>query len=264
MTDTDPLALLDIARTIAAEAGALAAAMRDDGISVASTKSGQLDIVTQADTAVEALIRGRLHELRPDDGFFGEESGEAGGSSGIVWIVDPIDGTVNYLYGSPYWAVSLAATAPGPDHTRISVAACVYAPALGAEFTAAAGHPAHRNGTRLRVNDNVPQDKALLSTGFMYDLATRPRALKDITALSSHIRDFRIGGAAALDICAVAEGRIDGCFQRGLPVWDYAAATLIAAQAGADVRGLGGGAPSSPLLIVADKDLADTLEPHLA
>ncbi|MFJ8603673.1 inositol monophosphatase family protein [Streptomyces shenzhenensis] len=263
MTDTDPLALLDIARTIAAEAGTLATAMRDDGISVASTKSGRLDIVTQADTAVEALIRGRLHELRPDDGFFGEESGEASGSSGIVWVVDPIDGTVNYLYGSPYWAVSLAATAPGPDRTRISVAACVYAPALGAEFTAAAGHPAHRNGTRLRANDNVPQDKALLSTGFMYDLATRPRVLKDITALSSHIRDFRIGGAAALDICAVAEGRIDGCFQRGLPVWDYAAATLIAARAGADVRGLGGGAPSSPLLIVADKNLADTLEPHL-
>ncbi|MEU1300714.1 inositol monophosphatase family protein [Streptomyces shenzhenensis] len=205
MTDTDPLALLGIARTIAAEAGTPAAAMRDDGISVASTKSGRLDIVTQADTAVEARIRGRLHELRPDDGFFGEESGEAGGSSGIVWVVDPIDGTVNYLYGSPYWAVSLAATAPGPDGTRISVAACVYAPALGAEFTAAAGHPARRNGTRLR----------------------------------------------------------DGCFQRGLPVWDCAAATLIAAQTGADVRGLAGGAPSSPLLIVAGKDLADTLEPHL-
>ncbi|MFJ9893492.1 inositol monophosphatase family protein [Streptomyces sp. NPDC091280] len=264
MTDTNPLELLDIAQKVAAAAGTLAASMRSDGISVAATKSSQLDIVTQADTAVETLIRDRLRELRPDDGFFGEESGEAGGTSGIIWVVDPIDGTVNYLYGSPYWAVSIAATAPGPGSTRLSVAACVHAPALGAQYTAAAGHPARRNGVELRANLDVPLAKALVSTGFMYDLATRPRVLADLTALTPLIRDVRIGGAAALDICAVAEGLTDGYVQRGLPLWDYAAATLIAAQAGADVRGLGGGAPSSPLLVIAGKGLAGAIEPHLA
>ncbi|GAA3312014.1 inositol monophosphatase family protein [Arthrobacter ramosus] len=264
MTNTDPLELLAIARSVATEAGALAANMRNDGISVASTKSSQLDIVTQADTAVETLIRDRLRTARPDDGFFGEESGQTdGGSSGIIWIVDPIDGTVNYLYGSPYWAVSIAATTEQADGTRISVAGCVYAPALGSEYTAAAGHTAHLNGVELRVNENVPLEKALVSTGFPYDLSKRELVLRDVNACALRVRDFRLAGTAALDICGVAEGRIDGYFHRGLPIWDYAAATLIAAQAGADVRGLGGGRPSSELLLVANTQLAHELDPLL-
>lgn len=263
MTDTDPQELLELARRIAAEAGALASAMRNDGISVASTKLNQLDIVTQADTAVEALIREQLRSARPDDGFFGEESGQVESSSGITWVVDPIDGTVNYLYGSPYWAVSIAATVDQADGTRISVAGCVYAPALEAEYAAAAGYPAHLNGVELRINGNVNLEKALVSTGFMYDLTHRDRVLQDIDAVAHRIRDVRIGGAAALDICGVAEGRTDGYFHRDLPLWDYAAATLISAQAGADVRGLGGGASKSDLLLVADAELADALDPLL-
>jgi myo-inositol-1(or 4)-monophosphatase len=264
LNNIDQLELLEIARNIAADAGALAASMRSDGISVAATKSSQLDIVTQADTAVEALIRERLHTARPHDGFFGEESGQGGGSSGITWIVDPIDGTVNYLYGSPNWAVSLAATVEQSDGTRISVAGCVFAPALGSEYAAATGHPAHLNGVELHVNENVPLEKALVSTGFPYDLTKRERVRQDINAFTLRIRDFRLGGAAALDICGVADGRIDGYFFRGLPIWDYAAAALIAAQAGADVRGLDGGAPSSELLVIANSQLADALDPLLA
>ncbi|MCJ1702105.1 inositol monophosphatase [Rathayibacter festucae] len=265
MTTTNALDLLALARDVAAEAGALAATMRADGISVASTKSSQLDIVTQADTAVESLIRTRLHEARPDDGFFGEETGQdSGGSSGVVWIVDPIDGTVNYLYGSPYWAVSIAATVDHPDGTRTSVAGCVYAPALNTEYAAAAGHPAHLNGTELLIDDTVPLERALFTTGFTYDLSKREQALSDISSLATQVRDFRLTGAAALDICGVAEGRIDAYFFRGLPIWDYAAAALIAAQAGATVRGLNGGAPSSDLFIVASAPLANAVAPLLA
>lgn len=264
MTNTDPLELLELAREVAAEAGALAASMRSAGISVETTKSSQLDIVTQADTAVETLILDRLRASRPDDGFFGEEGGVRAGSSDITWIVDPIDGTVNYLYGSPYYAVSIAATVLEADGTHTSIAACVYAPALGSEYTAAAQHPARLNGVELRINRGVPLDRALVSTGMPYDLAKRPRVLKDITELTTRVRDFRLVGAAALEICGVAEGRTDAHFQRGLPIWDYAAATLIAERAGAAVRGTKDAPASADLLVIGDVPLVDALTPHLA
>ncbi|ASQ93436.1 inositol monophosphatase family protein [Streptomyces sp. 11-1-2] len=263
MTNPDPLELLDIARSIAAEAGTLATTMRNAGISVETTKSSQLDIVTQADTAVEALIRKKLTAERPHDGFFGEETGEVSGSSGITWIVDPIDGTVNYLYGSPYYAVSIAAAVKDEDGGHTSVAACVYAPARSAEYTAAVSHPARLNGTPLHVNENVPLDKALVSTGIHYDLARRAQILEDINTLTPRIRDFRLIGAAALEICGVAEGRTDAHIQRGLPIWDYAAATLIAVQAGADVRVVAGVAPTAERLLIASPRLADALDPLL-
>ena len=260
----DPLELLEIARSIAAEAGSLAATMRSAGVSVQATKTSQLDIVTQADTAVEALIRERLVAARPHDGVLGEESGESvRGTSGITWIVDPIDGTVNYLYGSSYYAVSIAATVQDQEGRRTSVAGCVYAPALSAEYTAAAGSPAHLNGTLLHVNENVPLDKALVSTGIPTDLVKRDRVLRDILTLAPRIRDFRLIGAASLEICGVAEGRTDAHFQRSLPIWDYAAAALITERAGAEVRGVHGGT-STDLLLIANTQLADELHPLIA
>lgn len=264
MTSTDPSELLELARGVAAEAGALAVSMRLAGISVETTKSSQLDIVTGADTAVETLIHDRLTVARPGDGFFGEEGGVRAGSGEITWIVDPIDGTVNYLYGSPYYAVSIAATVLEEDGTHTSIAACVYAPALDSEYTAAAGHPAHLNGAELRINRGVSLDRSLVSTGIPYDLAKRPRVLQDITELTPRVRDFRIVGAAALEICGVAEGRTDAHFQRGLPIWDYAAATLIAERAGADVRGIKDAPTSAELMIIGDAPLADALAPLLA
>ena len=263
MSNIDPLELLDIASAVAAEAGALAAKMRHDGVSVATTKSNQLDIVTQADTAVEELIRHRLLAARPNDGILGEEGGEEDGDSNVTWIVDPIDGTVNYLYGSPYYAVSIAATVRDDSGVRRSVAGCVFAPALAAEYTAAEGGPARLNGYELHVNRRVPLQKALVSTGIPYDLAKRARVLKDINTLTPRIRDFRLVGAAALEICGVAEGRTDGHFQRALPIWDWAAATLIARQAGAEVRITGSEPGIADLLIVADQELVDSLEAQL-
>jgi myo-inositol-1(or 4)-monophosphatase len=266
LTNIRPLELLDIAQQVASEAGRLAAAMRRAGVSVQATKSSQIDIVTQADTAVEALIRERLSKARPDDGILGEEGGEVPGSSGITWIVDPIDGTVNYLYGSPYYAVSIAATVRDERGKRTSVAGCVNAPALAAEYTAAAGHPAHLNGNLLQVNENVPLEKSLVSTAIPLDLAQRDRVLRDISTLTPRIRDFRLVGAASLEICGPAEGRTDAHIQRDLPIWDYAAAILIAAQAGADVRMRGGADRDArlELLLIANPQLADALDPLLA
>jgi myo-inositol-1(or 4)-monophosphatase len=263
VSEVDVLELLDLAREVAGEAGALAADMRSGGIAVQATKSNDLDIVTQADTAVEALIRQRIAAARPADGVLGEETGEAKGSSGIIWVVDPIDGTVNYLYGSPSYAVSIAATVTLADGQHISLAGCVYAPALGNEYSAAAGHPARLNGHELRVNVGVPLRKALVSTGIPYDLEIRAQVLSDFASLAPRIRDLRIVGSAALDVCGVAEGRTDAHVGRRLPIWDYAAASLIAERAGAVVRGVAGGPPSLDLLLVAEKSLADSLDPLL-
>jgi myo-inositol-1(or 4)-monophosphatase len=263
MTDIDPIDLLFIARDIAEEAAALAADMRNRGVRVRSTKSNELDIVTQADTAVEALIRSRILAIRPSDGVLGEESGEETGSSDITWVVDPIDGTVNYLYGSSNYAVSIAATATTPERRRIALAGCVYAPALSLRYEAALGHPAYRNGEELGVNRGVPLHKALISFGIPYSLSARSQVLGDVTALTPQVRDLRLSGSAALDLCGVAEGRTDAHVGRQLPIWDYAAAGLIASQAGAVVRGLRGQSPSLDLVLVADPPLADAIEPLL-
>lgn len=263
MTKIDALKLLDIAREVAMEAGGTAASMRLAGISVEATKSSQIDIVTQADTAVESLIREKLGAIRPQDGFLGEESGIECGTSGITWVVDPIDGTVNYLYGSPNYAVSIAATVIDAIGVRRAVAGCVFAPALNAEYTAAIGHPALLNGKQIRVNQNVPLDRALVATGFTYDLVKRERQKRTVAALVPHIRDFRMIGTASLDICAVAAGTVDAHYMRGLPIWDYAAAALIATQAGAKVGGLDNTPPSEELILVANPELTEALVPFL-
>lgn len=263
MTGADPLELLAIATRIAREAGELAERMRKAGVAVQATKSNALDIVTQADTAVESLIRARLKEVRPDDGFLGEESGEEPGAIGITWVVDPIDGTVNYLYGSPNYAVSIAATILDSEGFRVSLAGCVFSPELSAEYTAAVGHPALLNGRPLRVNQGVPLDRALVSTGIPYDLQQRKEVLDTFGELAPRVRDLRLVGAASLDICGVAEGRTDAHFQRNLPVWDYAAASLIASQAGAVVWGVDRRPPGGNLLLVADAPLAQSLAPLL-
>ncbi|WP_410793215.1 inositol monophosphatase family protein [Kribbella sp. C-35] len=262
MTNLDTQHLLDIARSSAQRAGELAAEMRADGISVESTKSNRLDIVTQADTAVESMIRKRLAAARPDDGFLGEEGDPTDGTSGITWVVDPIDGTVNYLYGSPYYAVSIAATIREPDGRRRTLASCVFAPELDAEYTATTDQPALLNGRELRVDDQVTLDNALVATGFPYDHGRRDRVLAAMSGLAPKIRDFRLNGAASLEICAVADGRLNAFFLWDLPIWDYAAAALIATRAGARVQG-GKDSPRTPLLLAAHPRLADAIAPHL-
>lgn len=169
---------------------------------------------------------------------------------------------MNYLYGSPYYAVSIAATIREPDGRRRTVAGCVFAPELNAEYSATTDQPARLNGHELRVNDQVGLSQALVATGLPYDQPSREPILTAMSTLAMNIRDLRLGGAASLEICGVADQRLDALFLWNLPVWDYAAAALIATRAGAHVRG-GKDPERTPLLLVAHTQLADAIAPYL-
>jgi myo-inositol-1(or 4)-monophosphatase len=242
--------LLDIARAVAEEAGALAARLRTEGVEVAATKSSPIDIVTAADRATEDLIRGRLAALRPDDGFLGEESGAAASSSGLTWVVDPIDGTVNYLYDLPNWSVSIAVVEGDPDPaTWTALAGAVHAPVLGELYTASAGGGAHLGGRRLHVRDAVQLDRALVATGFHYTQDIRTNQARVAQPLLARVRDLRRAGGAAIDLAYVAAGRLDAYFEQGLHPWDQAAGALLVQEAGGVVRGIGDGGATSRMLI---------------
>lgn len=240
--------LRDLAAEIAQEAGELARRRRTEGVRLAATKSTIADIVTEADREVEELIRRRLSAARPDDGFLGEESGGERGSSGITWVVDPIDGTVNYAYGLPAYNVSIAAVEGEPHPDRwAALAGAVCAPALGELFTAARGEGAWFGGERMAVTTSAPAG-ALLATGFGYDPATHDGDLDTVRRVMPMARDLRRGGSAALDLAYVAAGRLDGFFERGLQPWDHAAGSLLVTEAGGVVSRLDIDAPR-PLLV---------------
>ncbi len=199
------------------------------GDSVA-TKSTPTDVVTASDHALETLIRERLAQLRPGDAVVGEEHGGSGGSA-TTWVVDPIDGTVNFLYGMPWYAISIAAARDG-----VSVAGAVMEPASGRLWSASAGGGATCDGSPLRVSGATDLSLSLLSTGFSYRAERRVRQVDLVARLLPRVRDVRRAGAAALDLCAVAAGWTDAYLEHGCNWWDWAAAALIAAEAGAVVR----------------------------
>ncbi|MET0589675.1 MAG: inositol monophosphatase family protein [Naasia sp.] len=252
--------LLRIARDTAIAAGALALQRRHEGVEVAATKSTPIDIVTAADRETEQLIRSMLADARPDDGFLGEESGGDEGTSGLTWVVDPIDGTVNYLYGIPAWAVSIAVVeGDGDPTTWRALAGAVVNPVTGEAFTASAGGGAHLGDRRLRVEDGVELGRALVGTGFGYDIAARDPQIAVAGNLLREVRDIRRMGAASLDLCAVAAGRLDAYYEWGLNPWDLAAGSLIASEAGAVVLGPGGGPASKELLVTGPSSVAEPL-----
>jgi len=199
-----------------------------DGV---ATKSTPTDVVTASDHALEELIRARLAELRPDDAVVGEEHGSTAGESRTVWVVDPIDGTVNFLYGMPWYAISVAAVRDGA-----SVAGAVFEPAAGRLWSAAAGAGATCDGRPLRVSGATDLSLSLLGTGFSYRAERRVRQVRMVSGLLPHVRDVRRAGAASLDLCAVAAGWVDAYLEHGTNWWDWAAAALIAQEAGALVR----------------------------
>lgn len=260
-----PAELLGLATTIALAAGELARTRRDEGVEVAASKSAPEDIVTHADRETEVLIRRLIAEARPDDGFYGEESDATSGTSGLTWVVDPIDGTVNFLYGIPSYAVSIAVVAGEADpQTWSALAGVVFNPASGELFTAAAGEGAYLGDRKLAVTGNVALNLALIGTGFSYSAARRKRQAQVVHGLIGEVRDIRRIGSAALDLCNVAAGRLDLYYERGLNPWDHAAGALIAAEAGARVGGFGGAKAGQSLTIAAAPDLFDTVEPLLA
>ena len=236
---TSPADLLDLATRIAREAGELAHRRRQEGVTVAATKSAAADIVTAADREVEAFIRAELAEARPGDGFFGEESGAEEGTSGITWVVDPIDGTVNYAYGIPAWAISIAAV-EGPAETSAwtALAGVVFNPVTGEMFRAVRDGGAWLGDERLSVSE-VGEAGGLVATGFGYDTETHAPALAQLARVMPIARDVRRIGAASLDLASVAAGRIDAYYERGTHPWDHAAGALLVQEAGGRL----GGAP---------------------
>ncbi|MEV7487780.1 inositol monophosphatase family protein [[Kitasatospora] papulosa] len=236
---TDPLLseLLDLALEAARRAGALLRDGRPADLGVAATKSSPIDVVTKMDIRAEKLITGYLSEHRPGDGFLGEEGASAEGSSGIRWVIDPLDGTVNYLYGLPTWSVSIAAEREGER-----VVGVVEAPMRRETFHAVLGRGAYGNGEALRCRPTAPLDQALVSTGFNYVTEVRAHQATVAQQLIPRLRDIRRGGSAAIELCDVAAGRLDGYYERGLHPWDVAAGDLIAREAGA----LTGGRPGLP------------------
>jgi len=252
--------LLDLAETVAREAGELVRARREHtAITVAATKSSPTDVVTESDRDSEQLIRTRLLVARPADGFLGEEGAGVEGSSGVRWVVDPIDGTVNYLYDIPAYAVSIAAVVADE-----SVAGVVHVPATGETWTATRGGGAFHNGRAIEVSTCARLDRALIGTGFGYDSERRAAQAQVVARLLPRVRDIRRFGAASIDLCQVAMGRLDGYYEQGLAAWDRAAGTLVAAEAGALVGGLGEEPASERLTVTAGPALYPLLQQLLA
>ncbi|WIN00172.1 inositol monophosphatase family protein [Actinoplanes oblitus] len=219
----------------AARAGA--AVLRDAGpVTVQRHKSSPTDPVTAVDLAAEAAIVAVLTAARPGDAILGEEGAARPGHTGLRWVIDPVDGTTNLLYGDPHVTVSVACERDGR-----TVAGVVVDPARSETFTATLGGGAFRNGTPLRVNDPVPLPQALVATGFAYHPDDRRRQAATAAALLGDIRDLRSHGSAALELCWLAAGRCDGYYEDRLAPWDFAAGALIAAEAGATVTPLGTG-----------------------
>jgi myo-inositol-1(or 4)-monophosphatase len=293
--------LLALAGDAAAAAARLLADQGAQGRpEVVETKSSLTDVVTAMDRRAEALITERIRAARPGDAILGEEGGETHGAPGpgpgrdpnpdpdpgqsrgstsaaaVRWIVDPLDGTVNYLYGLADWAVSIAAEVDGAI-----VAGVVAVPLHGETYTAVRGKGAWLHSTAergsatgegtgehgaaaLRCNRGVPLGQALVGTGFGYLPGRRRVQGGVVAALLPQIRDIRRGGSASVDLCMVAAGRLDAFYERGLNYWDYAAGALIAEEAGAQVTGLGGRPAGSSLTVAAGPGLYEELTTVLA
>ena len=261
LAGADPPALADLATRVSVAAGRLVVDERPREVEASATKSSPTDIVTVMDTRAEELLRELLLSERPDDAFFGEEGDDHAGTSGLTWVVDPIDGTVNYLYDLPAYAVSVAAVAGDPKEPGAwqVVAGAVADPALRRVYHAALGcgayergwdDPASSRGTRLTVGSVDILSAALVGTGFGYTPERRLEQGQTLLELLPRVRDIRRFGSAALDLCSVATGRLDGFYESGLNAWDIAAGWLLVTEAGGVVTGPRGGAPS-PALTVA-------------
>ena len=258
------LELRALAVSVAREAGDLLAD-RAGQVEVAATKSSPTDVVTEMDRRSEELIRSRILAARPSDAILGEEGGMIGNADNapVLWVIDPLDGTVNYLYGLHDWAVSVAAAVDGEI-----VAGAVYVPARGELFSAVKDGGALLESadgeSKLHCNTGVTLDRALIGTGFGYLAARRKVQGEVVAAMLPQVRDIRRIGVASVDLCAVAAGRLDGFYERGLNYWDWAAGALVAAEAGAVAGGLHGRPVSPSLTVVAGPDLFGPLTAALA
>ncbi len=248
-----PAELLTLAQLLAERAGALLVDALG-GSRTITTKSSRTDLVTEMDQAAERIIVDGILRERPDDGVLGEEGSDRPGSTGVRWIIDPLDGTTNYVYGHPGFGVSIAVEIDGEVQAGV-----VVDPLHDDVFTALAGHGARRNDTPIAPSSEPLLEHALVATGFSYEPDRRARQAGVLTEVLPRVRDIRRMGAAAVDLCSVACGRVDGFYERGLQHWDYAAGALIAREAGALVGDLDGGPPSSAFTLASGAALFEPL-----
>lgn len=246
MTDADPRALLALATDLATSAGALLLSGIDDARTSVTTKSSITDMVSEMDRAAESLIVGGLASERPNDAILAEEGAAKEGSTGLRWVIDPLDGTTNYLYGIPAWSVSIAVEREG--RTLVGV---VRDPSRGDTFSAIAGQGSFRNRVSLAPRPAPTLDRALIGTGFGYDSARRVAQAALLPTVLAEVRDIRRFGSAALDLCWVGAGELDGYFEAGLAPWDLAAGSLVAAEAGNWVGTIDASPTGLPEIVVA-------------
>jgi myo-inositol-1(or 4)-monophosphatase len=257
MTDRHPFAaapadlreLLDLASDLALQAGRVHAEGRRHSLTV-ETKSSPTDVVSEVDKEAERLIVGLLRELRPDDALLAEEGSLMDGDSGVRWVIDPLDGTTNYVYGYPAYAVSIAVEIDG----RAAVGV-VHDSSAGRLYRAVVGHGALCDDRPIRARELDDLSRALVATGFSYDAGQRALQGAVAAAALPRIRDIRRGGTAALDLCHVAAGEVDAYWELDLSPWDYAAGTLIAREAGAAVEHLAAAHGRGPAVVAAHPTL---------
>ncbi len=262
MKEAEPAQLLALALELAARAAARHRAGNEGGF---DTKSSPTDPVTQVDRDSEALIVDGILAVRPDDSIVGEEGANVDGTSGVQWVIDPLDGTVNFIYGFPEYAVSIGVIDRG-----VPVAAVVHNSATGTVVWA------HRGGgafwatpdadgglvepTRLTMTDGASDERVLLATGFGYDPVVRARQLAVLAEVLDHVRDIRRAGSAALDLCHVAAGHVDAYYETGPNVWDVAAGMLIVTEAG----GVATYDPTTKRVLAAGRNVYESLNVVIA
>jgi len=248
-----PDELLALATGVAHEAGA---GLRDayGRVLATSSKSTPTDLVSEADVSTERLIRARLESARPEDAIMGEEGDDRPGTSGLRWVVDPLDGTVNFLFGIPQWCVSIAC-----EDAAGALAGVVFDPLRGETWAATRDGAPTLDGAPIRASARAELGTALVATGFGYDAGVRESQARVIARLLPRVRDLRRLGAAALDLAWTAAGRYDAYFERGVKHWDVAAGALICARAGLELRALPPAPPAEGGMLVAPPALVDEL-----
>ena len=246
--------VIELAEAIAREAGAQLRDAFETELRI-ETKSSPTDLVSEADVAAETLIRERLLAARPDDGMLGEEGSDTAGTSGLRWIVDPLDGTTNFLFGIPQWGVSIAV-----EDEEGMLAGVVYDPMRDELWAAVRGAAPTLDGEPLRPRERAGDlATALVCTGFGYEADVRAAQAEIAGRLLPRVRDIRRLGSAAIDLAWTAAGRYDAYFERGIKTWDYAAGALICEASGLEVRHLNPAPPMDAGILVAPRTLADEL-----
>ena len=248
-----PDELLALATAVAHEAGAGLREAFGRALEI-SSKSTPTDLVSEADVATERLIRARLEAARPADAIMGEEGDDHPGTSGLRWVVDPLDGTVNFLFGIPLWCVSIAC-----EDSSGAVAGVVFDPMRGETWAATRDGPATLDGAPIHARERDELSSALVATGFGYAAAVRESQARVVARLLPRIRDVRRLGAAALDLAWTAAGRFDAYYERGVKHWDVAAGQLICTRAGLVTRALPAAPPAGPGVLVASPGIVDEL-----